>query len=574
MEREEHPFGFLKDEVVRAWLHDENVNLPCSVTDINAGLVTSDIYMEKYAPPLAASHSTRTEIDFLLIPLYQYKNVMLCISHGQSPPMSVAALKNSNKPFCLRAALRTDRSEGLYMALMSHYPGRKILCSVSLLEDVVVQDVKVFCAKTRTLIAAVRDVGTRHCTFCAQRGQLCECPIPLRRRQFAGSLAFACHEQSSSEQALTSQRAQGWSSVCARYCRALYGDRSIVSTLTSRSGAVMGSLKYHMSGRQLLALERDSRGFSLKCRLVNEMVLTRGPSSILRHLDMREKSCSDETAAQICRSDGVGLRNRCFNTQTLSKIIFCGESARLHPLFEQDARNQVHQWDAYRRTFSRQLALHNETLMAKEPKFRQPFSYCRSLLETDPNAQNARMLSVDSSGVRSLRTEAYSLSRTQRGTVEHPTSKGHSVVGLKRECITEGQDLSSFNAKRPRVASDPATLVDSRVAAKPSAQKGVWACEFCGVVSSRRSNLARHIELVHSQESRKFACPQCPQQFSLKQHLSAHVRIIHERSSAFPCPTCGKTFVTSSNLRKHERTVHGNCSSGAVAADAVADVAI
>ncbi|KAA8499008.1 B lymphocyte-induced maturation protein 1-like [Porphyridium purpureum] len=85
----------------------------------------------------------------------------------------------------------------------------------------------------------------------------------------------------------------------------------------------------------------------------------------------------------------------------------------------------------------------------------------------------------------------------------------------------------------------------------------VFSCKYCEVTSNRRSNLRRHIDVVHHAVKR-FRCHYegCDQVFSLKQHAQTHEKIVHLRARNHQCDVCQMPFSTRSNLRKHVKTMH------------------
>ncbi|KAG8308295.1 hypothetical protein J6590_002384 [Homalodisca vitripennis] len=56
---------------------------------------------------------------------------------------------------------------------------------------------------------------------------------------------------------------------------------------------------------------------------------------------------------------------------------------------------------------------------------------------------------------------------------------------------------------------------------------------------------------------RKFTCDKCPRAYCRKEHLRRHQRLECGREPAFQCPHCSKRCSHRSNLTRHVLLVHG-----------------
>lgn len=54
----------------------------------------------------------------------------------------------------------------------------------------------------------------------------------------------------------------------------------------------------------------------------------------------------------------------------------------------------------------------------------------------------------------------------------------------------------------------------------------------------------------------RFSCPDCPQRFRQKNHITLHINAVHHKLKPYHCTGCDKSFGTGSNLRRHVRMVH------------------
>ena len=87
------------------------------------------------------------------------------------------------------------------------------------------------------------------------------------------------------------------------------------------------------------------------------------------------------------------------------------------------------------------------------------------------------------------------------------------------------------------------------------------ACPQCAAVFGSAQHLTTHVRTVH--EKRKdHACPQCAAAFGKAGHLTAHVRTVHEKRRDHTCPQCAAAFGTASHLTRHVRAVHPENSQG------------
>ena len=78
-------------------------------------------------------------------------------------------------------------------------------------------------------------------------------------------------------------------------------------------------------------------------------------------------------------------------------------------------------------------------------------------------------------------------------------------------------------------------------------------CEVCGRVFGKRAKLQEHM-LIHTGE-RPFQCPQCDKGFRRKSHLARHISLLHSQSGEKPhqCPQCDKSFALKHQLKRHMR---------------------
>lgn len=83
-------------------------------------------------------------------------------------------------------------------------------------------------------------------------------------------------------------------------------------------------------------------------------------------------------------------------------------------------------------------------------------------------------------------------------------------------------------------------------------------CEFCKKSFLYKHNLLRHVELVHSSQSKeeKYHCSYCGKGYTQKLNMISHVQHIHFNIFPYSCKECKATFTKSHFLLDHMMSVH------------------
>jgi hypothetical protein len=81
-------------------------------------------------------------------------------------------------------------------------------------------------------------------------------------------------------------------------------------------------------------------------------------------------------------------------------------------------------------------------------------------------------------------------------------------------------------------------------------------CGECGKLYSD-SGLRAHMIRAHGNRAKTFKCDHCDYRSAMKQTLTSHVRIVHEKEKhQHFCSVCGKKFANRTLAAKHEEVVH------------------
>ena len=81
-----------------------------------------------------------------------------------------------------------------------------------------------------------------------------------------------------------------------------------------------------------------------------------------------------------------------------------------------------------------------------------------------------------------------------------------------------------------------------------------YKCDICGKSFSRPSNVARHVETIHT-KTKTFPCKWCGKDFKSTGGRDMHIHADH-RGIRFDCNLCGKVFKRKGSLDRHVLGVH------------------
>ncbi|GAB0492712.1 hypothetical protein MMPV_003981 [Pyropia vietnamensis] len=80
-------------------------------------------------------------------------------------------------------------------------------------------------------------------------------------------------------------------------------------------------------------------------------------------------------------------------------------------------------------------------------------------------------------------------------------------------------------------------------------------CTVCAKVLSSRTNMLRHVRVVH-ERSQVLRCDRCPSAFLYACQLKLHIATVHQKRRPFPCGVCGRGFGTRGHAKEHLQLVH------------------
>lgn len=122
--------------------------------------------------------------------------------------------------------------------------------------------------------------------------------------------------------------------------------------------------------------------------------------------------------------------------------------------------------------------------------------------------------------------------------------------------ISEGKPLLAANSVSDPRKSDVRTPSSFVVQGGTFGGDCTFVCNLCGTRKTSKEELKLH----KREHGRPFACsaPDCTASFSKANHLSRHVRIVHNKERPFACdePGCGSRFGSKSHLGDHKSAVH------------------
>ena len=129
--------------------------------------------------------------------------------------------------------------------------------------------------------------------------------------------------------------------------------------------------------------------------------------------------------------------------------------------------------------------------------------------------------------------------------VENPNEQKppqeNSHQGLKLENLVNKEDL----------------VVDVKPAETEEAQDGTLQCKSCDHTASRKSNLNKHIKMIHSSNNPLYKCPSigCIFKNKDKYHMKSHIEAKH-KGVRFDCSFCQYQTPYKKSLRKHIEARH------------------
>eukprot|EP00180_Rhodochaete_pulchella_P001269 Plantae.Rhodophyta-Rhodochaete_pulchella.ctg208.p1 GENE.Plantae.Rhodophyta-Rhodochaete_pulchella.ctg208~~Plantae.Rhodophyta-Rhodochaete_pulchella.ctg208.p1 ORF type:complete len:420 (-),score=15.64 Plantae.Rhodophyta-Rhodochaete_pulchella.ctg208:265-1524(-) len=246
---------------------------------------------------------------------------------------------------------------------------------------------------------------------------------------------------------------------------------------------------------------------------------------------------SDDNGVEVCGATMKQACERCRAQRSVCRCIATSKRSRGPSMALQTAKDLS--WDCLRR-FYKEMPKNENAITS-------------NLVRVTVNAQTGSQVTLGHTDIKA----SLELTKQGKSTVLDcfPGVLGGSI------CLnpTTPTDWSAAQARTKWTTTGQAPQQRKEVARRNAPVQNGCAklgntCPHCAKFFSRRSNLKRHVDAVHSGR-RPFICSFCHFRFQYKQHLKVHVDCQHFHRT-FPCALCGSSFVTRSNLKRHTRQIH------------------
>ena len=83
-----------------------------------------------------------------------------------------------------------------------------------------------------------------------------------------------------------------------------------------------------------------------------------------------------------------------------------------------------------------------------------------------------------------------------------------------------------------------------------------FKCDFCVKSFKLKETCSRHMERVHNQSKRRYACEKCGKSYGSLSYLKQHTITVHIDKEPFPCDYCPKEFRYKHERDRHVKNVH------------------
>ena len=80
-----------------------------------------------------------------------------------------------------------------------------------------------------------------------------------------------------------------------------------------------------------------------------------------------------------------------------------------------------------------------------------------------------------------------------------------------------------------------------------------WKCDECDYAHAAKAGLVEHKKYFHGKESDMNTCHLCPYKTPGKSELKKHIEMVHQKIKRFTCDQCARQFYQNNQLKRHIR---------------------
>uniref|UniRef100_A0A8W7PZP9 Protein krueppel n=1 Tax=Anopheles coluzzii TaxID=1518534 RepID=A0A8W7PZP9_ANOCL len=139
--------------------------------------------------------------------------------------------------------------------------------------------------------------------------------------------------------------------------------------------------------------------------------------------------------------------------------------------------------------------------------------------------------------------------------VHHNQLEESETVTNLRAAAKEGKQTVAEDASKKLCDICGAFVAELNGHRRVHTKEAPYACDYCSIRMTHKSNLLRHIDSVHLKRIIK-RCEQCDKGFTSYFSYGSHMRSHHSTEKKYECKTCCKKFNHHSSLWLHNIRTH------------------